>query len=358
MMVDREKISLFSPAFSDVNDEIDQRMLKLKPFMLIRTRGGVPQQYKIPGITNADIEVKRMFEDSYKRLVGIDERVLGISPEGATKTATEIAFLREAALRRLREFAFIYKKALLEEIKFKMLLSKQYYSSPFSRDEKTSGDGIKKLKIKAKRFKIKTGDNVYTKKDISPSFFEGDIDVDIDMKILIPMTQAQQISKWSQILADAFPLVQQGVIDVSIEKIFKRYLDGFEVSIDTLRQDKDAEAIKQAEGEHKLFANENTSSKMLKVLPNGTELAFLTPAHLKRHQELLETDDKIGEKELTNLIEHITKDTENLKNIITNAQQPQQLGGGAPQGTPQIATPQSAPQAEPFIAQGQGQGLQ
>src|SRR3990167_2120851 len=78
MMSDRQKISLFSPAFSDVNDEIDQRQLKLKPFSIIRTKGGAPKQFQIPGITNADLLLQDRYEASFKRATGIDERILGL----------------------------------------------------------------------------------------------------------------------------------------------------------------------------------------------------------------------------------------------------------------------------------------
>src|SRR3990167_973820 len=90
MMADRQKLSLFSPAFSDVNDEIDQKVLKLKPLSIIRTKGGAPKQWDIPGITTSDLALQDRYESSYKRATGIDERILGVESQGARMTATEV----------------------------------------------------------------------------------------------------------------------------------------------------------------------------------------------------------------------------------------------------------------------------
>ena len=363
MMADRQKISLFKPAFTDVNDEIDQRDLKLKPLSLIRTRGGKPTFLDVPGITNADLSMLKVHEDSFKRSVGIDDRVLGVSPQGARLTATEVAFLREAALRRLREFAFLYKNALLREVNLKLKLFEQYYASPFVREEHVVDDqGVKRLKIIAKQFKVSTSDNVYTKRDVTTSLFEGDIDIDLDMKLLIPMTPAQLVTKWAQVLRDITPFVQAGVIDLSLEKVIERYLDAMEVSIESLREDKTSQGVEMAEGEHRLLANKNTSRKTLEdILPDGTPLQFLNAAHIKRHIELIETDDNIEESEKINLVKHIAIDRENLlKKLAQEQQKPDlsqvaaspnlaQVGGVAPQAP--------APITPPAIGQGEGEGL-
>ena len=87
-MDDRQSISLFSPAFSDVNDEIDQRVLKMKPLSIIRTKGGVPKQFQIPGLSTSDLALLDRHEMSFKRATGIDERILGIQAEGLRLTAT------------------------------------------------------------------------------------------------------------------------------------------------------------------------------------------------------------------------------------------------------------------------------
>jgi len=316
MSLDREKLHLFSPVFADVTDEIDQRLLRLKPLSVIRTKGGVPSQFNIPGVSNADFVIEDRMAESFKRAVGIDERVLGVSPQGARLTATEVAFLREAALRRLREFAFLYKKGLLREVKLKMSLFKQYFSSPLSIEEHTTKDGIKKIKQSFKTMKIRTTDNTYINKDIKASLFEGDVDIDLDMRLLVPMTQAQLITKWSQVLRDITPFVAAGVLDLDIEKTVTNYLEALEVDIDSLRPDEAEESILRAEGEHKLLANHNTSEGFLKVRPNGTPDEFLTAAHIKRHRELMEGDDKIGETELRNLAKHIAQDIDNLRRRI------------------------------------------
>ena len=343
MMADRQKLSLFSPAFSDVNDEIDQKVLKLKPLSLIRTRGGVPKQWQIPGITNADLTLQDRFEQSYKRAVGIDERVLGVGGEGSPLTATEVSLLREAALRRLREFAFLYKTAILREVKLKNALFKQYYSSPMKREARVKNDkAVKRLKVLAKQFKIKMGDNVYTQKHVHEGMFHDNIDIDIDMRILVPMTQAEMITKWAQILRDAMPFVQQGILDLDLEKVFEKYLDAMEVNINSLRKDENGEAIEMAEGEHRLFADKNTSKAMLELLPEGTPLAFLTATHLVRHMELMQSDDAIEPDELRHLIQHIAKDRENLEMKMqqeqaqmaaapVNAAMMNQVGGIRPQ---------------------------
>lgn len=314
MMTDRQKLSLFSPAFVDVNTEVDQKDMKIKPLSLIRTRGGVPQQYQIPGISNADMALQDSLESSYKRAVGIDERVLGVSGEGSPLTATEISLLRDSALRRLREFAFLYKNALLREVKLKLELFKQYYSSPLSREEHVKGDkAIKKLKNQLKTYKVKVG-NVYKSKEISEKLFEGDVDIDLDMRLLVPMTQSEKIAKWGQVLRDATPYVAQGMINLDIEKIFENYFDAMEVNMDTLKMADTGDAIQMAEGEHALFADPNTARVVSEViLTEGTPLQYLTPEHLRRHQELLEGDSEIGEKELRILADHIAKDADNLR---------------------------------------------
>lgn len=350
MMSDRQKLSLFSPAFSDANDEIDQRLLKLKPLSIIRTRGGAPKQFQIPGITNADLSLAQNFENSFKRAVGIDERVLGISPEKTRLTATEIELLRDGALRRLREFAFLFRKAMLREIKLKMMLFKQYYASPFKADEHIRQDGVKRIKVAARRFKVKISENVYREKDVPINFFEGDIDVDIDMRLLVPMTQAEMVAKWAQVLRDTTPFIQAGIIDWSIEKILNRYVESLEVNINQLKRDEESEALVMAEAEHRLFADQNTSRVMLeKILPDGTPPEYLNATHLRRHQELLETDDKIEPNELRNLVEHIALDMRNFmalrqqQQMLVPPQALQQIGGVAPQ----LPAPQ--PMAQPTI---------
>src|SRR3990167_4836771 len=292
MMSDRQKVSLFSPAFSNVNDEIDQRNLKLKPLSIIRTKGGVPTQFHIPGITNADLQLLDRDENSLKRAVGIDERVLGMSPEGTRLTATEVSFLREAALKRLKEFSFLYKNSLLREVWLKIKLYDQYYASPLKREKHTKNDGLKELAAKAHQFKIKTG-NVYTKRAVSSTLFEGDID---------------------------------------LEKAFEKYADALQININSLRPDVQGESVLLAEGEHRLFSNKNTSREVLeRMLPNGTSPEFLTAMHLKRHMELMQTDDAIEEAELRNLIKHIDKDRRNFEikmqqEQVLQAQQPVQVG--------------------------------
>ncbi len=357
MQLDRQKLSIFSPVFADVNDEIDQRLLRLKPLSVITTKGGTPPaQYKIPGVTNADFGVEDRTADSFKRAVGIDERVLGVSPEGARLTATEVSFLREAALRRLREFAFLYKKGLLREINLKISLFKQYYSSPLSREEHTKEDGLKEIKVSFKRMRVKTGGNTYIERDIKASLFDGEVDVDLDMRLLVPMTQAQLITKWGQVLRDVTPFVAAGIVDIDIEKVVGNYLDALEAPIESLRPDTTEEAILRAEGEHKMLANHNTSDAFLKVRPDGTPDEFLNASHVKRHRELMETDDKIEEKELRNLAKHIATDMDNLKKRIAQEatqqrQAPNLAQAAAAPGLTQVGgvTPQipTAPPTQP-----------
>ena len=348
MMSDRQKISLFSPAFSDVNDEIDQKILKLRPLSIIRTKGGVPKQFQIPGVSNADLSLLDRDEQSYKRAVGIDERILGVSPEGVRLTATEVSFLREAALRRLREFAsFLYKNALLREVQLKMKLFQQYYSSPLKQEEHLTNDkGLKELKVKARQFKVKVDSNVYVKRDINAHILEGEVDVDLDMRVLVPMTQSQMVAKWAQVLRDITPFAANGISDIDINKIIKEYLDALEVNVETLKKDVVGDSIQVAEAEHRLFADNNNSDKMLQVLPEGTPEMFLTADHLQRHKELLETDDNIRDQERVNLIKHIAKDRENFMKMqqqqanmapLANNQNVAQIGlAGGQQQAPQL----------------------
>lgn len=343
MMSDRQKVSLFSPAFSDVNDEIDQKQLKLKPFSIIRTKGGVPKQFQIPGITNADLEIKTDYELSFKRAVGIDERVLGVESGGPRLTATEVSFIREAALKRLREFSFFYKNALLYgEIKMKLSLFKQYFSNPLSKESKVKSDkGGRIIKSKFKEFKVKVG-NVYKRKEISPNYFEGEIDVDLDLQLLLPMTQAQMVTIWSQILRDSVPFVQAGIIDVSLKKIYGKYMEALGTNMNSLTEDKEAISLEMAQAEHNLYADSNTSKSMNEVLAEGTQPPFLSEGHILKHEELLDSDINIGDKEKALLLNHIKKDIENLKKLKAEQPTVQPINpamisqvGGLPAGTPQ-----------------------
>lgn len=356
MMSDRQKLSLFSPAFSDVNDEIDQRDLALEPLSIIRTKGGAPKQFQIPGATNADFVIQDRHEASYKRAVGVDERILGVQAEGIKLTATEVSFLREAAMKRLKEFAFLYKNTLLQhEIKLKLSLFKQYFSSPFSRESKTKNDGGTRTLInKFKEFKIKTG-NTYTKKEINPNYFEGEVDTDLDLEILMPMTQAQQITYWSQILRDTVPFVQAGIIDVSIKKIYNKYIEAFGRNPNSLKEDNEAESIQMAEAEHKLYANENTAKDMEEILPEGTKPPNLTQAHVKKHEQLIDADMEMSDIQRTRLAEHIKKDAENLQKLQAAQAQPD-LSVLTPQamqgvGAPQASSPGMMSSAQPMMNQ-------
>ena len=331
MMSDRQKLSLFSPAFSDVNDEIDQRMIKLKPLTVIRTKGGTPKYAQIPGVTTADLAIQDRYEASYKRAVGIDERVLGLESTGPRLTATEVSFLREAAMKRLREFLFLYKNALLHwEIKLKFSLFKQYYSSPLKRESKVKSDsGNRILKGKFKEFDVRTGSNVYVKKMVDPNFFEGEVDTDLDLQVLLPMTPAQMAAMWSQILRDAVPFAQAGIIDISLKKVWNRYVEALGTNPDSLKEDRETASIEMAEAEHNLFADKNTSKYMSEVLPNGTQPPYLTQSHILKHGELLDNDMETEDSEKKLLIAHIQKDIANLQ--LQQAGQQQNLGALTPE---------------------------
>ena len=261
MMADRQKISLFTPAFIDLNDELDQKTLALKPFGIYKTKGGKPSFPQIPGVTNADFALQDRFELSYKRATGIDERILGVQSEGVKLTATEVSFLREAAMKRLKEFAFLYKNALLHsEILLKLSLFKQYFANPFKKESKTKGDtALRVLKGKFKEFKVKSK-NVYTKKELDPSYFDGDVNIDLDLSLLMPMTQAQMVTMWSQILRDSVPFVQAGIIPNIIKKTFEKYVEALGSSMDALEESQEQAAVEMAEAEHNLFSDKNTSN--------------------------------------------------------------------------------------------------
>lgn len=338
MMSDRQKVSLFAPVIADQNSEIDQKQLRLKPLSIITSRGGKVSAVQIPGITNADLALAKNYEDTYKRAVGIDERLLGATAGKSRITATEVSFLREASLARLREFMFLYKKALIREIRLKLKLFEQYYASPIKRESIVKQDsGVKQLKVKIKEFKINTG-NVYKSKAVYESMFQGDIeDVDLDLQLLVPMTPAQLTTRWAQVLRDIVPLKQQGLVNANIDKIAGKYLDTLGVNIESLRENIEGEAIKMAEGEHKLLANANTSDATLGVLPEGTPFEFLTAIHIKKHNELLRTDDQIGEREIMNLAKHIAKDVENLRKKMEQERvQRAQMAAAAAAGMAQI----------------------
>lgn len=333
MMSDRQKVSLFSPAFSDVNDEIDQKQLALRPLSIIRTKGGVPRQFQIPGITNSDLAIQERHEMAYKRAVGVDERILGIESSGQTLTATEVSFIRESALKRLREFSFLYRNALLHgEIKYKLSLFKQYYSSPLAREPKVKGDiGAKILKAKFKEFKVREG-NTYVKKQITENFFEGEVDVDLDLQLLMPLTQAQLVTLWSQILRDSVPFVQAGIIDISLKKVFDRYVEALGANPADLVESRVSSSIRMAETEHQMYAKAETAKMMKELLPDGTPPEFVSEEHILKHSELSESDVEMGEREKILLLEHIKQDMQTLKNLNLQAKPtsnltPEQLSG-------------------------------
>jgi len=355
MMTDRQKLSLFSPAFSDVNDEIDQKNLKLKPLSVIRTKGGVPKYAQIPGVTNADLTMLDRDESSFKRATGIDERILGIQADAPRLTATEVSFLREAALKRLRDFAFLYKNALLHsEIRFKLSLFKQYFSDPLAREDKQKNDKANRvLKNKFKEFKVKSN-NTYVSKQINPNFFEGEVDVDLDLQLLLPMTQAQLVTMWGQLIRDSVPAVQAGILDWSVKKMYEGYAEALGRNHNSLKEDSKSLSIEMAEREHEMYASEN-SSNMGVILPNGTDKKYLSGEHILKHEELLDADVSMEDKKRARLLDHMKKDIENWKQMQGQlAPPPQQLspeqlagvGGLTPQ-SPRSPQPTQTPTSQP-----------
>ena len=342
MMIDRQRISIFAPAFSDVNDEIDQKNIKMKPLSIIRTKGGVPKVMTIPGVTTGDLAVMDRIEQDYKRATGIDERILGIQSDLKSITATEASFLREAALKRLGEFLFLFKSALLHgEIKLKLSLFKQYFSNPMVREKYQKRDkAMRQMKNKFKEFKIKTG-NTYTMKEISPNYFEGEIDADLDVQLLLPLTQAQRVTMWGQLIRDSVPAIQAGVIDWSLKKMYDGYAEALGRNPDSLKEDSAAMSIQFAEVEHKLFANDNTSGKMGDVLPNGTDKSLLSADHLLKHNELLDSDVQLEDKNRLRLLDHIGLDVKNFQAKQSEQTKPQQIQPQAIAGVGGI-TPQAA----------------
>ena len=322
MMTDRQKVALFTPMMAEVGSEIDKRQLRLRPLSIIYTRGGKPTPLQIPGLANADLELVRNHEEAFKRAVGVDERILGASTDRLRLTATEIGLLRESSLRRLREFLFLYKNALIREVKFKIKLFEQYYASPLKREKRIVGDtGVKRLKVQAKAFKIKLGTNAYKSKEVYVSLFEGDIDMDLDMQTLVPMTRTEQATIWAQLIRDTAPVTQ--ILGISLEKLYSRYIYAIaEIDLDSIREDKASDSIKAAEGEHRLLSSPATSEGLNRLLPEGTPDQFLTPEHLRRHLSLMEADDDIEDAELANLEEHIKRDQRRIASIPP-PQQPQ-----------------------------------
>ena len=353
MMTDRQKVALFTPMMAEVGSEIDKRQLRLRPLSIIYTRGGKPTPLQIPGLGNADLELVRNYEESFKRVTGIDERLLGASPDRLRLTATEIGLLRESSLRRLREFLFLYKSSLLREVKLKIKLFDQYYASPLKREPRISGDtGVKRLKAQARTFKISLGTNQYKSKEVYTSLFEGDIDIDLDMQVLIPMTRTEQATVWAQLIRDTSPVAR--VLGISIEKLYRRYVRAIaEIELDTLKEDRTSDSIKAAEGEHRLLASPTTSEGLNNLLPEGTPDPFLTPEHIQKHLSLLEADDEIEDAERANLEEHIKRDQRRLRSGVAPQQSTQ------PQMEPQIVNQIGgiAPPPQGILATGQGGGL-
>lgn len=321
MMSDRQRLSLFSPAFSDVTDEIDQKLLKIKPLSIIRTRGGVPQQWRIPGITAADLQITENYTSSIRRATGIDEHMIGGGTQELAQhryTATAIQFMRQAAFLRLKDFQFLYKMAMIEEIQLKTKLFEQYYASPLKRVSHLKDQpGLEALAGQAKRFKVKVG-NLYTQKDVSSTLFTGAIeDVDVDMQSLVPMTPAELVTKWSQAIRDTVPFIQAGIVSLDLDKMLQEYLGAMEINIDKFRMSPDDEAISMADGEHALLAASASSQPVYdNLLKDPTPPQFLNAAHLKRHQQLLQSDEEIGAAELRNIIAHIKADTDAYQKLM------------------------------------------
>lgn len=345
MMNDRQRISLFSPVFSNTTDEIDQRLLKLKPLSIIRTRGGIPTQYKIPGITSADLQISADHQTSLNRATGIDPNMIGggnSSLLGQHRlTATAIAFMRQSAYMRLKDFQFLYKAALIDEVRLKLKLFEQYYASPVARSvHEKDQEGLHEIVSTSKSYSIKVG-NVYKRKTVNSTLFNGPIEhIDLDENVLMPLTPAELITKWSQVVRDMTPFVEAGIIDLDMEKMVKEYLDAMDVNMDKLRKDPDAEAISMADGEHELLIDDNTSGPYYDaILKDGTPPQFLTAAHLKRHQQLIKTmndgaEDEVSKQSAKNLIAHIAKDTKNYKDLMTQqAQAAQQKKPGSVSGS-------------------------
>lgn len=320
MMSDRQKISLFSPVFSDVTDEIDQRLLKLKPLSIIRTRGGVPNALRIPGITTADLQITDSYKASLTRAAGIDENMIGGDNTLSEHryTATAISFMRQKAFLRLKDFQFLYKMALIDEVRLKIKLFEQYYASPLKRaPHMENGAAIQDLALKAKQFKTKVG-NAYTKKDVSSTLFTGEIeDIDLDMNVLMPLTPAELITKWSQVIRDITPFAQAGIVDIDMAKLLGEYLSALDVNMDKFRKSPEDEAIAMAEAEHKLLADANTSKFYFEnILKDGSAPQFITALHLKRHQQLLRADENLGEEEIRNIVAHIAADAKRYEQIM------------------------------------------
>ena len=164
-------------------------------------------------------------------------------------------------------------------------------------------------------FDITPYKGAYSKKELTLNFFEGEVDVDLDLQILLPMTQAQMATMWSQILRDAVPFIQAGVIDISLKKTFENYIEAMGINPNSLKEDKEALSLEMAEAEHNLFKDKNTSKGMKEILPNGTQAPYLTAGHLLKHNEFLDGDIHIEDSEKVRLLEHIKLDIEGLKKI-------------------------------------------
>lgn len=333
MMNDRQRLSLFSPVFTDVNDEIDQRLLKLKPLAIIRTRGGVPTPFKVGGITSADLQISADHAASLKRATGIDDSMIGGGNAellgGRRLTATAIAFMRQSLFLRLKDFQFIYKTALIDEVRMKMKLLEQYYASPLKQAQHLKNEpGLQQLANQVRQFNVKVGD-VYMRKNVSSTLFNGPIEhIDLDMEVLMPLTPAEQITKWSQVIRDTVPFIEAGVLDLDLEKMMGKYLSALDVNMDALRKDPDAEAISMADGEHALLVATQTSRTYFeKIGKDGTPSQFLTAKHLQRHQQLIKAmgpDEKPDQECFKRLIAHIAKDVQNYEKKMQDQAKKQQ----------------------------------
>ena len=102
-----------------------------------------------------------------------------------------------------------------------------------------------------------------------------------------------------------------------------------------------------ADAEHSLYADPNNSSSMKEVLPNGTPAQFLSDAHVLRHEELLDYDIHIEDKEKAALLKHIKLDIDNWKQLQAEQTPPTPIPQGAVSQVGGLPSPITATVAQP-----------
>jgi len=327
MRINRAKLKIYAPGlYSGLLEEFSEQLVELKPMTWIPVND--PKNFSRIDVGEIGVEAYKeddLIGEDIRKVTGIDERVLGISPEARTLTATEVRFLREAGLRRLSRFLFLVRKVGLErEGRLKLAMFKQYY------------EPVRILKIVENAANV-FGETIQLKLQQSKEVFTGDFDVRIDPSSFTPKSMAEEQIKWATALQVIMPLAQSGRYDINTA--VDKYLGSLEIDPDTIRPI-------QLEGDIRIAREENSLFVDGRDVPD-TPPQFITPAHTREHMILLRKEVDLPKAIKEAVASHIEVE---LRQVTATQPQPvetqptQELAEGAARipsiinqtGTPEI----------------------